>query len=58
MLTQAYFALLHIATTPAVRPATQTLEVSRRQLAALSLDDAPSLPPGQTRPNGYLLPEK
>ncbi|CAL4065945.1 unnamed protein product, partial [Meganyctiphanes norvegica] len=46
MLTQAYFALLHIATTPAVRPASHTLEVSRRQLAALSLEDSPSLPPG------------
>ena len=48
MLTQAYFALLHVATTPAVRPASHTLEVSRRQLAALSLEDSPSLPPGES----------
>ncbi|KAK3858813.1 hypothetical protein Pcinc_035022 [Petrolisthes cinctipes] len=49
LLTQAYFALLHLASAPAERPTRSTLEAARRQLAALSLGPGPS-PPPQARP--------
>ncbi|MPC63459.1 Nuclear pore complex protein Nup160 [Portunus trituberculatus] len=49
LLTQAYLALLHLATAPAERPAQATLETARRQLAVLTLGSGPSLPT-QARP--------
>ncbi|XP_063612781.1 nuclear pore complex protein Nup160-like, partial [Penaeus indicus] len=53
LLTQAYFALLHVSTTAAIHPSQGTVEVAKRQLAALSLNDGPSglqMPPNPGRP--------
>lgn len=41
LLTQAYFALLHVSTTAAIQPSQATLEAGKRQLAALSLNNGP-----------------
>lgn len=53
LLTQAYFALLHISTAVPMEPSPATLEAGRRQLAALSLSDGPvtsTTVPGPGRP--------
>lgn len=49
LLTQAYMALLHLATAPSERPTQATLETARRQLAVLTFGSSPSLPT-QARP--------
>nr|XP_045619650.1 nuclear pore complex protein Nup160-like isoform X1 [Procambarus clarkii] len=43
LLTQAYFALLHVSTAPAIQPSQATLEAGKRQLAALSLGNGPGV---------------
>ena len=57
LLTQAYFALLHISTTAAFQPSQATLDVGKRQLAALSLSEGPGAvqtPSGLGRPTAVL----
>ncbi|XP_069941097.1 nuclear pore complex protein Nup160-like isoform X2 [Cherax quadricarinatus] len=43
LLTQAYFALLHVSTAAAIQPSQATLEAGKRQLAALSLGSCPGM---------------
>ncbi|XP_066987755.1 nuclear pore complex protein Nup160 [Macrobrachium rosenbergii] len=57
LLTQAYFALLHISTAPAIQASQATLDVGKRQLAALSLSEGPGIvlsPSGLGRPTAVL----
>ncbi|XP_042215921.1 nuclear pore complex protein Nup160-like [Homarus americanus] len=50
LLTQAYFALLHVSTTAAIQPTQATLEAGRRQFATLSLSDGPGVVHNPGRP--------